>query len=893
MTLFHFLARRVEASSDRGRLERAAAVPLLVALVLASFVAVPAARAGNDRPDRVSNGAGIRQIPPATPAAPEAAPDRVIVKFRDSTSPQARQNARAAERLERIAEFQFIGAEVALVHGRTPEQAVAALSRRPDVEYVHLDHRLSPTFDYEDEPLFDELWGLHNAGPPLHAGTYDIDINARQASTVATQRSDIVVAVIDDGVDFSHPDLAGRQWTNPGELQNGVDDPGDANTLRDDVNGWDFCHNDASVHDFNDDWHGTHVAGTIGASLNGQGVVGVAPNVQIMALKFMGTSCYGYTSQAIAAIEYARDNGAHIINASWGGSGNDPALEQAIEASGTLFVTSAGNGGSDRVGDSNDTGTSKAYPAAYDSPNLISVAALTETGELASFSNFGSISVDIGAPGVNVVSSVPADSQGPAGWASSNGTSMAAPHVAGAAALIASVDPSVLADPSYPNVLRRRLLDTGKAVPATSGKTATGRVVDVGRAVGADVTGPVGAVSINRGATISYGPTVQLGLTGSDTAGVTRMRISNSSATRGGVLLNGHTLPFSTTATWSLTNATYGGTTATGTRTVYTQFEDGMGNWSAVRTDAISYTADAPSSCTTSAPLRSLDATHTETIYPSGDVDTFRFQTASSQYAMVTLARPPADYRLDLYNSSCSLLATSNVAGTGFEQIYRYLPAGTYYVRASPTQSGTTSITTYGIRFQSFSNAVHLLSTGAAWKDAAGKMHIPGEVLNSSAQNRTVRVTATLYNSANTSIGSVTVDTLRSVVPSRWRSPFDVVFTPPAGYHHFSITLSSTTTSAAVVTGLATTPGNPTVDGSGARHHPGSVRNDNTYSVRSVQVFATLYDAWGKVVNVGKVTPSLSAGGGWLGSGASTSFDVVVKPHAGVNRHAFSVQAIR
>ena len=151
---------------------------------------------------------------------------------------------------------------------------------------MHRD--LDPT----DEPGWDLLWGLHNTGQPIrgYSGTANVDIDGLEASAITHGDPAVVVAVIDDGVDFSHPDLAARAWTNPGESgggkeTNGVDD--DGNGYIDDVHGWDFCNDDNTVHDFDEDFHGTHVAGTIAASLDGQGVVGVAPNVKIMALKFL------------------------------------------------------------------------------------------------------------------------------------------------------------------------------------------------------------------------------------------------------------------------------------------------------------------------------------------------------------------------------------------------------------------------------------------------------------------------------------------------------------------------------------------------------------------------------------------------------------------------------
>src|SRR5215216_546353 len=176
---------------------------------------------------------------------------------------------------------------------------------------------------YGDEPRFGELWGLNNTGQ--NGGTPNVDINGLEASAITIGDPNLVVAVIDDGVDFSHPDLAERAWTNPGEVPNNGDDD-DNNGYVDDVNGWDFHHNDATVHDVHDN-HGTHVAGTIAASVNGEGVVGVAPNVEIMALKFLGPRG-GAVSNAIKAIEYAKSKGAKISNNSWSGGGYSQALKE-------------------------------------------------------------------------------------------------------------------------------------------------------------------------------------------------------------------------------------------------------------------------------------------------------------------------------------------------------------------------------------------------------------------------------------------------------------------------------------------------------------------------------------------------------------------------------------
>jgi subtilisin family serine protease len=304
-------------------------------------------------------------------------------------------------------DLDLIDAEVDKVKGQSAERAVQALERRSDVEYAELDYINHP-FGYTDEPQFGQLWGLDNTGQAINGspGTADVDVNAKEASAVTQGDQNLVVAVIDDGVDFSHPDLQDRAWKNPGESgsgkeTNGVDD--DGNGLVDDVNGWDFYYDDKTVHDPGEDFHGTHVSGTIAASVNDQGVVGVAPNVQIMALKFLGPQG-GSNSDAIDALGYAKSKGAKISNNSWGctpGFCFSQALKDAIEASGLLFVAAAGNS-------ANNNDVTPAYPASYDSRNIFSVVAINNQGNLADFSNFGATSVDISAPGVSILSSIPA-----------------------------------------------------------------------------------------------------------------------------------------------------------------------------------------------------------------------------------------------------------------------------------------------------------------------------------------------------------------------------------------------------------------------------------------------------------------------------------------------------
>lgn len=317
-------------------------------------------------------------------------------------------------------------------------EAVRAYEDSPDVAYAEPNFILQPSA-VPNDPDYRDMWGLNNTGQT--GGTVDADVDAPEAWDTTTGSPDTVVAVIDEGIDVNHPDLRDNVWTNPGEIAgNRIDD--DRNGYVDDVNGYDFANNDSSVYDpdpvtGDGDEHGTHVAGTIAAvGNNGIGVTGVNWEAQVASLKFLSVTG-GSTSDAVEAINYAVAEGIDISNNSWGGGGRSQALEDAIrraDAAGHIFLAAAGNGGPDGVGDDNDAAPE--YPSNYNVPNVVAVAASDDTDRLASFSNFGASTVDLAAPGVGILSTLPGNSYG-----RYSGTSMATPHVAGVAALIKSENP--------------------------------------------------------------------------------------------------------------------------------------------------------------------------------------------------------------------------------------------------------------------------------------------------------------------------------------------------------------------------------------------------------------------------------------------------------------------
>lgn len=452
-----------------GGRDRAIGRPIVVATLLCLIVGLTIAPAHDARAGSGPVASAALHVPALDAPGPGglsncvAAPGQLLVRFDQDTTASDRSALRAGIRGKLVHAFHAPGLE--LIKTSIPvERAAAFLHSQRGVASVERDCIVHLADDPND-PGFPQEWGLLNPGPPT--GTLGADIDATSAWAVRTDASSVTVAVIDTGMQLDHPDLAANLWTNPGEIPgNGVDD--DGNGYIDDVHGWDFANDDATPSD--DNGHGTHVSGTIGAvGNNGLGVTGVAWRVRIMPLKAFDADGLADTSAIIGALEYAVANGARISNNSYAGPvfvlAEFDAFADAA-AAGHLAIAAAGNDGT-----SDDLHPQ--YPAAFGLDEAVSVAAITSKDALASFSNYGSSSVHLAAPGVNIWSTWPVSS-----YQTLSGTSMATPHVVGVAALVAAEHPSWTGAE-----IRDRILGTTRHVAALDGKTWTGGVVDAGAAL--------------------------------------------------------------------------------------------------------------------------------------------------------------------------------------------------------------------------------------------------------------------------------------------------------------------------------------------------------------------------------------------------------------------------
>lgn len=407
----------------------------------------------------------------------------ILVRFRTGVTQNTiesiaeRLNDQVADQIESVAGLEVIEDE----DGKDAESVAAEYRALPEVEYAEVNSEIKLNHEdrgrkhlHADDELFFRQWGLFNSGQ--NGGTSGADISAMRAWALTKGSDQIVVAVLDSGVDYAHPDLANNIWSRPPIIMAYRDDDLTPEGPVDDVHGFNVVEDNGDPMD--DNGHGTHCAGIIGAEGgNGIGIAGVNWNVKIMPLKFMDAEGIGTTKDAIEAINYVIDRkragvNVRIISASWGSTAKSRALEDVIRKAyeeGILFVAAAGNSTSD-----NDR--TPHYPSSYNLGNVVSVAALNRKDELASFSNYGAKSVHIAAPGEEILSTWLKN-----GFEEKKGTSMATPFVAGVAALVLAENPKMSVDD-----LRALLLKSVDPVPALKGKVSSGGRINAAKAVGAE-----------------------------------------------------------------------------------------------------------------------------------------------------------------------------------------------------------------------------------------------------------------------------------------------------------------------------------------------------------------------------------------------------------------------
>ena len=400
----------------------------------------------------------------------------LLVRFAPTSTARQQELALTSLRASIATSFPDGPELIRLGEGIDAVAALGSLRADPAVLYAEANSPIhaSALPVFPNDPDTGLLWGLNN--------TNNVDIDAPEAWGITTGSPSTIVAVLDSGVDLRNPDLAGKLWTNP------VNDA--AQGYPDDVHGWNFVSGNNNVQDDDGQGHGTHVAGIIaGAGNNAFGVVGVDWNAQIMPLKFLDSTGTGSTDAAVSAIYFAVGHGARVINASWGGVAYSRPLNDAIafaNAHNVVFVTASGNEGAN-----NDFVAS--YPASFRQPNELSVATVDRFGGLASFSNYGAHTVDLAAPGVDILSDAPGYIS-PAGVQVLTGTSMSTAYVSGVVALVAGHEPQLTAAQ-----IVQRLRATVKPLPSLAGRTISGGMVDAYSALaagGVPVGGSVAAAGL-------------------------------------------------------------------------------------------------------------------------------------------------------------------------------------------------------------------------------------------------------------------------------------------------------------------------------------------------------------------------------------------------------------
>jgi len=359
---------------------------------------------------------------------PEYVEGEILVKFKSGVAEVSKQNLHIVAGTRVIGEFVNIDVQrLKLPEGTKVKEAIKMYEGSEVIEYVQPNYIYHICSRTPNDTFFEELWGLNNTGQSVNGvpSTSDADIDAPEAWDLNTGSGNVVVAVIDTGINLAHEDLEGNLWSDSGGFH-----------------GYDYVNDNKNPDD--DHGHGSHVAGIIGAKGdNFKGVTGVTWDVKLMALKSFNAAGLGTTADIISAINYAKDNGADIVNCSFTNSSFDQLTKDAIDdASELLFVCAAGNGGNDGIGDGWDVDVfgQEIYPACYDSDNVIAIAATDQDDNLPAYSNYGETSVDVAAPGGdNSTNNIYSCDWGSIiDYAYNAGTSMAAPYVSGLAALMLS-----------------------------------------------------------------------------------------------------------------------------------------------------------------------------------------------------------------------------------------------------------------------------------------------------------------------------------------------------------------------------------------------------------------------------------------------------------------------
>jgi subtilisin family serine protease len=386
-----------------------------------------------------------------------------IVKMKNANGFLSDKSLEKFGTVSKIAKTSFGNFARIETHPGLTDSSLKKLASNPNVEYIEPNYiiTINKNVTSPNDSAFKKQWGLNNSSKKSE------DVNALKAWDVTKGSTQVKVAVIDTGVDYTHPDLKSQIDINTAEQNGkaGVDD--DGNGLIDDVYGYNFSSKTADPMDGHG--HGTHCAGVIGAAHNGSGIVGVMANVKIIPIKFLSDEGSGETIDAISAIDYAIKRGANVMSNSWGGGDREQSLEDAIkgaEAAGITFVAAAGNEYS------NNDNTSS-FPANYEVSNVISVGSFASSGAKSSFSNYGIKSVHVFAPGSNIYSTV---NRG--GYQSMSGTSMATPHVAGIVGLMLSKEPNLT-----PKEIRERLIRTSNQTSSLKGLSQSNGRVDAYRAL--------------------------------------------------------------------------------------------------------------------------------------------------------------------------------------------------------------------------------------------------------------------------------------------------------------------------------------------------------------------------------------------------------------------------